>query len=92
MHVDVYVQEVGTEVGIQIRDIGANQLIESDNNGFPIEDDKDFRFNLTGLTVGQWTSFEIPLGGNIATQKDNLGAIILVGGPNFILDNIYFYK
>ncbi len=93
LHVDVYVQEAGTEVGIQIRDVGANQLIETDpNTGNPIVDDKDFRFTLTNLTAGQWTSFEIPLSGDIAAQKNNLGALILTGGPNFILDNIYFYK
>ncbi len=92
LHVDVYVQEAGVNIGIQIRDIGANQMIETDTNtGFPIADDKDFRFDLTGLTVGEWTSFEIPLGGDLVTQKNNLGALILVGGPNFILDNIYFY-
>lgn len=92
LHVDVYVQEVGIEVGIQIRDIGANQILETDVlNGLPIEDDRDFRMDLTGLTVGEWTSFDIPLDGNIATQKDNLGAIILTGGPNFLFDNIYFY-
>lgn len=92
LHIDVYVQQSGTEVGLQIRDIGANQTIETDvNTGFPIGDDKDLRVDLTGLTVGQWTSFDIPLNGDIATQKNNLGALILVGGPNFILDNIYFY-
>lgn len=92
LHVDVYVQSAGVEVGLQIRDIGANQEIETDvNTGFPTGDDKDFRFDLTGLTPGQWTSFNIPLGGDIASQKNNLGALILVGGPNFILDNIYFY-
>ena len=92
MHVDIYVKDAGTSVGIQIRDIGANQEIETDvNTGNPIADDKDFRFNASGLTVGEWTSFEIPLGGDLETQKNNLGALILVGGPNFILDNIYFY-
>ena len=92
MHVDVFVQDPGVTVGIQIRDVGANQEIETDvNNGNPIADDKDFRFTASGLTVGEWTSFEIPLGGDLATQKNNLGALILVGGPNFILDNIYFY-
>ena len=40
-------------------------------------------------TTGQWNSINIPLNAGIATQKNNLGAIILVGGPNFILDNIY---
>ncbi|MFP2997005.1 Ig-like domain-containing protein [Spongiivirga sp. MCCC 1A20706] len=92
LHVDVYVQNAGTEVGLQIRDVGANQILETDpNTGFPIVDDKDFRFDLTGLTVGQWTSFDIPLGGDLASQKNNLGALILVAGPDFILDNIYFY-
>lgn len=92
LHVDVYVQEAGTEVGIQIRDVGANQTIETDvNTGLPIGDDRDVRFDMTGLTVGQWTSFEIALDGDIATQKNNLGALILTGGPNFIFDNIYFY-
>ena len=92
LHVDVYVQEPISEIGLQIRDIGSNLMIETDvNNGNPIGDDKDFRFNINGLTVGQWMSFDIPLGGDLATQKNNLGALILVGGPNFILDNIYFY-
>lgn len=92
LHVDIYVQDPGTNVEIQIRDIGANQMIETDvNTGFPIGDDKDLRFTATGLTVGEWTSFEIPLSGDLATQRNNLGALILVGGPNFILDNIYFY-
>ncbi len=92
LHVDVYVQEAGTQVGIQIRDIGANQMIETDvNTGFPIGDDVDFRFDLTGLAVGQWTSFDIPLSGDLAAQRNNLGALILVGGPNFLFDNVYFY-
>ena len=92
MHIDVYVQEAGTEVGLQIRDVGANQTIDTDvNTGLPIGDDKDLRVDLTGLTVGQWTSFDIPLDGDLTTQRNNLGALILVGGPNFILDNIYFY-
>nr|WP_297783625.1 Ig-like domain-containing protein [uncultured Allomuricauda sp.] len=93
MHVDVYVQQAGTEVGLQIRDIGANQTIDTDvNTGFPIGDDKDLRVDLTDLTVGQWTSFDIPLDGDLTTQRNNLGALILVGGPNFLLDNIYFYS
>jgi hypothetical protein len=93
LHVDVYVQEAGTQVELQIRDSGSNQILETDTNtGLPIGDDKDLRTTLTGLTPGQWTSFDIPLTGDLATQKNNLGALILVGGPNFTLDNIYFYR
>ena len=93
LHVDVYVQEAGTEVELQIRDSGANQTLDTDvNTGFPTGDDKDLRTTLTGLTPGEWTSFDIPLGGDLATQRNNLGALILVGGPNFTLDNIYFYR
>ncbi|NHF59526.1 glycosyl hydrolase family 16 [Flavobacteriaceae bacterium TP-CH-4] len=92
LHVDVYAQAAGTEVEIQIRDVGANQELETDvNTGFPIGDDVDLRFTLNNLTVGQWTSFDIPLDGDLATQRNNLGALILIGGPNFIFDNIYFY-
>ncbi len=93
LHMDIYTQQAGTEVGIQIRDIGANGEIETNvNNGFPIGDDKDFRFTATGLSVGEWKSFDILLGGDLTSQKKNLGALILTGGPDFILDNIYFYK
>jgi len=89
MHVDVYVQ-VASSVGFQIRDIGANQIIDTDvNSGNPIGDDKDYRFT-ANLTSG-WNSINIPLAGNLTTQKNNLGAIIVTGGPNFILDNIYFF-
>lgn len=93
LHVDVYVENAATSVGIQIRDIGANKIIETDvNTGNPQGDDKDFRTTLTGFQTGVWKSFDIPLGGNIANQKNNIGAIIITGGPNFILDNIYFYR
>lgn len=93
LHIDAYVENASTTIGIQIRDIGANKLIETDvNTGNPLGDDKDFRTNLTGFQSGVWKSFDIPLGGNILNQKNNIGAIIITGGPNFILDNIYFYK
>jgi hypothetical protein len=90
MHVDVYVQATSS-VEFQIRDIGANQIIETNvNNGNPIGDDRDYRFTASGLAPG-WNSINIPLAGNLTTQRNNIGAIILVGGPNFILDNIYFF-
>jgi hypothetical protein len=93
LHIDVYVENPATTIGIQIRDIGANKIIETDvNTGNPLGDDKDFRTSLTGFQTGVWKSFDIPLGGNILNQKTNIGAIIVTGGPNFILDNIYFYR
>jgi hypothetical protein len=93
MHVDIYAQQAGVQIEFQIRDVGANGVLNTDvNTGFPIVDDKDYRQTVSGLNVNQWNSINIPLAGNIANQKNNLGAIIIVGGPNFILDNIYFYK
>ncbi len=93
MHVDLYVQEAGVKLEFQIRDIGANKKLETNvNNGDPTGDDKDLRFTPVGLTVNGWNSYDIPLTGSIKNQKNNLGAIILVNGPNFILDNIYFYQ
>lgn len=93
LHIDAYVENANTSIGIQIRDIGANKIIETDvNTGNPIGDDKDLRSTLSGFQPGVWKSFDIPLIGNIQNQKGNLGAIIVTGGPNFILDNIYFYR
>jgi hypothetical protein len=93
LHVDVYIQNPTASIEIQIRDIGANKLLETNIfTGFPEGDDKEYRFNLTGLQTGAWKSFDIPLTGGIANQKNNLGALIIVNGPDFILDNIYFYK
>jgi hypothetical protein len=93
LHIDAYTDNAASTIGIQIRDLGANKTIETDVfTGNPIGDDKDTRSNLTGFQSGVWKSFDIPLTGSILNQKGNLGAIIITGGPNFILDNIYFYK
>ncbi|MDB4347322.1 glycosyl hydrolase family 16 [Bacteroidia bacterium] len=93
LHIDVYVQNAGGSIGIQIRDIGANKTLETDvNTGNPIGDDKDYRETIRGFTAGAWKSFDIPLAGGIATQKGNLGALIITGGPDFIFDNLYFFK
>ncbi|MCU0327765.1 MAG: hypothetical protein MUE53_02135 [Chitinophagales bacterium] len=94
LHMNIYIESPISNLEVQIRDVGANLTLDTDvNNGNPIGDDKDYRFVVSGLTAGQWNTVRIPLAGNIATQKNNLGALILVGGtPNFLLDNIYFYK
>ena len=93
LHIDAYVENTSTSIGIQIRDIGGNKLIETDvNTGNPIGDDKDNRSNLSGFQTGVWKSFDLPLNGSILNQKNNLGAIIITGGSLFYLDNIYFYK
>lgn len=93
LHIDAFVPTNSTSIGIQIRDVGGNKMIETNIfTGFPEGDDKDFRRTLNGFTAGVWKSFDIPLGGNIANQKNNLGAIIITDGPEFIFDNIYFYK
>jgi len=93
LHIDAYVENPSASIGIQIRDIGPNKTIETNVfTGFPSGDDKDFRTNLSGFQSGVWKSFDIPLSGNITNQKNNLGALIITDGPNFFLDNIYFYK
>lgn len=93
LHIDAYVENATTTIGIQIRDIGADKTINTDvNTGNPMGDDRDLRTNLSGFQAGVWKSFDIPLNGAILNQKGNMGAIIVTGGPNFILDNIYFYK
>jgi hypothetical protein len=92
MNVDIFVEDSNEQVEFQIRDIGTNGEINTNIfTGQPDADDADFRFTVSGLTAGEWNSIPIPLGGSIANQKGNIGAIILAGGQNFILDNIYFY-
>ncbi|MEO0902600.1 MAG: glycosyl hydrolase family 16, partial [Bacteroidota bacterium] len=92
LNIDVYPLDAATSVEVQIRDVGANQELETNIfNGNPDGDDADFRQTINGLTPGQWTSVEIPLGGDLGSQRNNLGALILAGGPNFIFDNIYFF-
>jgi len=93
LHIDIYTQQSDTSIEIQIRDVGGNGEIETNIfTGFPDGDDKDFRFTASGLTSGAWTSIDIPLDGDLVAQKNNIGALILAGGPDFILDNIYFYS
>ena len=94
MHIDVYTDDIiNGNFEIQIRDRGANGVINSDNNGFPTEDDVDLRYTTSSLPQGQWTSIDIPLNGNLASQKNNLALLVFVGGvPNFYIDNIYFYN
>ncbi len=93
LHIDVYVQNTGGSIGIQIRDIGGNKALETNTlNGFPQGDDKDFRRTINGFVAGEWRSFDIPVAGDILNQKGNLGALIITDGPDFIFDNIYFYK
>jgi hypothetical protein len=94
MHIDIYTDDIiSGNFEIQIRDRGANGQIDSDNNGFPTVDDADLRYSVSSLPQGQWTSVDIPLNGNLATQKNNLALLVFVGGvPNFYIDNIYFYN
>jgi len=94
LHLDIYTDDIiSGNFEIQIRDRGANGVIDSDGNGNPTVDDRDLRFNVTALPQGQWTSVDIPLTGGLATQKNNLALLVFVGGvPNFYIDNVYFYR
>ena len=93
MNVDVYVTDASTAVEFQIRDVGGNGEINTNIfTGQPEGDDVDYRFTASNLNANQWNTVQIPLAGRLSNQKDNLGAIIITGGSNFILDNIYFYK
>ena len=94
LHLDIYTDDIiSGNFTIQIRDRGSNGQIDSDFNGFPTVDDADLRFDVSSLPPGQWTSVDIPLTGNLASQKNNLALLVFVGGvPNFYLDNVYFYR
>ena len=93
LHIDVFVTDGGGSLGLQIRDIGGNKMLETDvNTGNPQGDDKDSRHTLSGFPAGEWKSFDLPLNQGITNQKGNIGGLIITEGPDFILDNIYFHN
>jgi hypothetical protein len=96
LHLDVWSRNATTtDFIVKIRDRGANGVIDTNVfTGGPTEDDKEISFTVPAalITPGQWVSINIPLTGDIATQKGNLAQIVFVGNMNFLLDNLYFYK
>jgi hypothetical protein len=96
LHLDIYTNNpTNTNFIIKIRDQGPNGQLDTDTNtGGPIVDDKEISHTVTGnqITEGEWISIDIPLTGDIATQKNNLAQIVFVGDIDFLLDNLYFYK
>ncbi|MFT5251436.1 MAG: hypothetical protein ACI87N_000415 [Flavobacteriales bacterium] len=96
LHLDVWSRNATTtDFIIKIRDRGANGVIDTNVfTGGPIEDDKEISFIVPAALIVplQWVSIDIPLTGDIATQKGNLAQIVFVGNMNFLLDNLYFYK
>jgi len=96
LHLDIWTNNVAVDnFQIKIRDRGSNGVIDTNvNTGGPIEDDKEIIYTVTAseITSGQWLSIDIPLSGDIASQKGNLAQIVFVGDIDFLLDNLYFYK
>ncbi len=96
LHLDIYTDDTtSADFFIKIRDRGANgELNTNVFTGGPIEDDKEISYTVLAnqITPGQWISINIPLTGDITTQKDNLAQIVFVGDIDFLLDNLYFSK
>lgn len=96
LHLDVWTNGTTTsDFVIKIRDRGANGVLNTNVfTGGPTEDDKEISFVVTSsqIIAGQWLSLDIPLLGDIASQKNNLAQIVFVGDINFLLDNLYFHK
>ncbi|WP_418262696.1 glycosyl hydrolase family 16 [Flavobacterium faecale] len=96
LHLDIWMNNtVNSDFIIKIRDRGTNGVLNTNvNTGGPTEDDKEISYTVAAsqITKGQWLSVNIPLTGDIASQKANLAQIVFVGEGNFILDNLYFFK
>ncbi|WP_299667766.1 glycosyl hydrolase family 16 [uncultured Polaribacter sp.] len=96
LHVDVLTNSsTSANFNIEIRDRGTNGMLNTNTNtGAPSEDDKRLVFSVASnsITQGEWMSFDIPLTGDLASQKGNLAALIFSGDIDFLLDNVYFYK
>ena len=96
LHLDIWTADTtNTPFIVKIRDRGANGVIDTNVfTGGPTVDDKEISYTVPAnqITPGQWISINIPLTGDIASQKGNLAQIVFVGDINFLLDNLYFYK
>lgn len=96
LHLDIWTADTtNTPFIVKIRDRGANGVIDTNIfTGGPTVDDKEISYTVpvNQITPGQWISINIPLTGDIASQKGNLAQIVFVGDINFLLDNLYFYK
>lgn len=96
LHLDIWTADTtNTPFIVKIRDRGANGVIDTNIfTGGPTVDDKEISYTVPAnqITPGQWISINIPLTGDIASQKGNLAQIVFVGDINFLLDNLYFYK
>ncbi|MFH6972474.1 CIA30 family protein [Flavobacterium petrolei] len=96
LHLDIWTADTtNTPFLVKIRDRGANGVIDTNIfTGGPTVDDKEISYTVPAnqITPGQWISINIPLTGDIASQKGNLAQIVFVGDINFLLDNLYFYK
>jgi hypothetical protein len=96
LHLDIWTNDsVTPNFQVKVRDRGVNGVLNTDVfTGGPTVDDKEITVTVPSgqITKGQWVSIDIPLTGNLATQKNNLAQIVFVGNINFLLDNLYFYK
>jgi len=96
LHLDILTNNsTSSNFQIKVRDRGSNGVLNTDIfTGNPLPDDKEITFTVTPaqITNGEWLSIDIPLTGDIATQKNNLAQIVFVGDIDFLLDNLYFYK
>ncbi len=96
LHLDIWTYDnPGTSFQIKIRDRGSNGVLNTNVfTGGPTEDDKEITYVVTAGSIPNrsWMSINIPLTGDIASQKNNLAQIVFIGDIDFLLDNLYFYE
>ncbi len=96
LHLDIWTNSSpSANFDIKIRDRGSNGVLNTDIfTGGPLEDDREITFTVTPGSIpnSTWLGIDIPLTGDIATQKNNIAQIVFVGDMNFLLDNLYFYQ
>ena len=92
-HVDVWMEN-GTNFKIKLVDFGADGVF-----GGPGSDDREQELTFNGatnppLTIGQWSSLDIPLADFTGlTTRAHVAQLIIEGDPGTVfLDNVYFHK
>lgn len=100
MHFDLFVPgniPSGSTIRLKLRNLGANGVVNNDNNGNPIGDDTQISYVVSGssLVSGSWISVNFNITG--LANRSQLGQIVFdsvagIAPSAFFVDNLYFYN
>lgn len=91
LHLDVWLGEPGTSLGVKLVDFGPNGVFGSDDS----EGTVTFNSGTTPvMTPGQWIGLDIPLADFGLNEYAHVSQLVFdqANGSNLFIDNLYFYS